>query len=391
MIDLLKKKWTPVFFVVLGIIILAVVVSLPSLQEKIEERPIRQAKIGSSEGFARAISPIPFTFPRDHGPHLEFQTEWWYYTGNLQADNGEKFGYQLTFFRRALQPATRLVERESAWATDQVYLAHFALTSIDKRQFRFSERISRGAAGLAGATGEPLFKVWLEDWRVEQLDEKSFKLRARDTGLDLELTLVEKKGLVFHGDRGLSQKGPEPGNASYYISQTRLETKGKLVLGQDVRFLVGESWMDHEYSTSALGKGQVGWDWFSLQISDQTELMVYTIRRADGTIDPFSQGTLIRSDGTTRTLNRDDFQIQKVNSWRSLKSNGVYPSGWLIRIPSENMELRITPRLEDQELMVSFVYWEGAVEVKGNSGIMAITGSGYVELTGYAHSMEGEF
>ena len=341
--------------------------------------------------FMRADGPRTLVFPRDHGAHEDFQTEWWYFTGNLSTAEGREFGFQLTFFRRGLLPLAQQLPRKSTWATDQVYLAHFALADVKGRRFQYFERFQRGAGGLAGAQGEPGFRVWLDDWRVEQTAERKYHLAAGEGDLRLELDLADVKGPVFQGDRGYSQKGDEPGNASYYISLTRLVSQGAVEVG-GVRYAVsGLSWMDHEFSTSALSQGQVGWDWFSIQLQDGSELMTYTIRREDGGVDPYSSGTVILPDGSTRRLGANDFTIRAEDSWESPHSGGVYPSAWVIEVPSEGLVLRVRPRLADQELNVSFIYWEGAVRVEGEKEGVRIEGSGYVELTGYAQSLENTF
>lgn len=341
--------------------------------------------------FMRADGPRTLVFPRDHGAHEDFQTEWWYFTGNLSTAEGREFGFQLTFFRRGLLPLAQQLPRKSTWATDQVYLAHFTLSDVKGRRFQYFERFQRGAGGLAGAQGEPGFRVWLDDWRVEQTAERKYHLAAGEGDLRLELDLADVKGPVFQGDRGYSQKGDEPGNASYYVSLTRLVSQGTVEVG-GVRYAVsGLSWMDHEFSTSALSQGQVGWDWFSIQLQDGSELMMYTIRREDGGVDPYSSGTVILPDGSTRRLGANDFTIRAEDRWESPHSGGVYPSAWVIEVPSEGLVLRVRPRLADQELNVSFIYWEGAVRVEGEKEGVRIEGSGYVELTGYAQSLENTF
>lgn len=341
-------------------------------------------------GFARADEPRSFTFPEDFGPHPKYQTEWWYYTGHLQTADGRQFGYQLTFFRRALAPAGMRVERPSAWATDQIYMAHFALTDVAGEAFYAFERFSRGAAGLAGAQALP-YRVWLEDWHVEQNEDGSFHMQAAVDGISLDLTLSEEKAPVLQGEAGYSQKGPAAGDASYYYSQTRLATRGSLSLNGDSFDVEGLSWKDHEFSTSALTAEQQGWDWFSIQLDNGYELMVFQLRHRDGSLDPFSSGTLVAPDGSTTHLALDDFSIEALDAWRSPHSGASYPMGWRIRVPSADLELELQPLLRDQELGLSFVYWEGAVEVGGSFGGAAVTGQGYVEMTGYLEAMGGQF
>lgn len=341
--------------------------------------------------FERATSVREFEFPLDHGSHNEFQTEWWYYTGNLTATSGEQFGFQLTFFRRALLPLKERLERETSWATEQIYLAHFTLTDVENEQFHFAERFSRGASGLAGANVDPWFTVWLYDWEVNQLGENDFVLRARNNEIGISLQLADVKGPILHGDSGLSQKGPQPGNASYYISQTRLIASGAVQIGDTEYLVEGTAWMDHEFSTSALSADQIGWDWFSIQLNGDREIMAYTIRKENGDLSPYSNGTIIHPDRSTQSLGVGEFIIKSGGNWESPNSGATYPSGWTLEIPSEGIELRITPLLEDQELVVSFIYWEGAVEVEGTWGGNPVSGRGYVELTGYAGSMAGQF
>ena len=340
--------------------------------------------------FTRAEGAHTFIFPLDMGSHPDFQTEWWYYTGNLATQSGRQFGFELTFFRRALASPDELAPRSSDWATSQVYLAHFTLTDVAAGQFHAFERYERGAAGLAGAQPAP-YKVWLQDWSVSLAAPNEYHLQASQNGMQLDLQMKDLKGPVLEGDHGLSQKGPEPGNASYYYSQTRLQTGGSIEVNGQTFIVSGLSWMDHEFSTSALGPNQVGWDWFSMQLDDGSELMLYNIRQKDGSADPFSNGTVIRPEGPTRQLKAGDFKIQVNSTWKSPLSGGTYPASWTVTIPSENLVLQIKPLIPDQELNLSIIYWEGAVQITGEKNGIKIAGKGYVELTGYAQSLAGNF
>jgi predicted secreted hydrolase len=339
--------------------------------------------------FARATAPRAFRLPKDHGPHFEFQTEWWYYTGNVSSADGRRFGFQLTFFRRGLSPGP---PPSSGLATNQIYFAHFALTDVAARSHRSAERFSRGAAGLAGADARP-FRVWLEDWKVESrnADGSSLHVRARDGGMLLDLELEARKPLVAHGDRGVSPKSDEPGNASYYVGYTRLAARGRIASNGEPVAAAGEAWFDHEWSTSALGPQAVGWDWWSLQLDDDRELMFFVIRRADGSAETASGGTLVARDGTTRRLRRDDVAVKVLERWTSPESRAEYPARWWLQVPSEGLALEISPRVSDQEMRTSFTYWEGAVQVEGVSRGRRVAGQGYVELTGYVRSMQGVF
>lgn len=337
---------------------------------------------GDDAGYARAFEPRAFSFPADHGPHPTFKTEWWYYTGNLHTADGRRFGFQLTFFRSAL--SAEPVKRASAWAAHQVFMAHFALSDIASQRFYAFERFTRAAQNLAGARGQP-FRVWLEDWSAEATDDDALPMRlsAAQDGIAIDLTLHSAKPPVLQGDRGLSQKGPEPGNASYYYSLTRMPTRGTLQIGEQRFDVQGLSWMDREWSTSALSRDQVGWDWFALQLDDGREIMFYQLRQRDGGADPLSKGSLVQADGTARLLTRDECLIEVLEHWQSPRSRVRYPSRWRIQIPTEQIELEVIPHIADQELDVSIRYWEGAVRIQGTTRRQPLTGHGYVELTGY--------
>lgn len=337
------------------------------------------------EGFLAALAPRAFTFPADHGPHAGFRVEWWYFTGNLRTAEGRRFGYQLTFFRHQLRPMP--LPRPSAWAAHEVYMAHFALTDAAGGAFHHAERFSRAALGLAGATAEP-FRVWLEGWSAEAIaaEMPPLRLLAREGEVAIDLELSPGKPLVLQGEGGRSQKGPEPGNASYYYSLTRLPTRGAIVVGGRRFEVAGSSWMDREWSSSALSPGQVGWDWFAVQLDDGRDLMFYQLRHGDGHQDPASRGTLVAADGTARTLLPSELELTPRGSWQSPESGATYPAGWRLALPAEQVELTLTPLLPNQELRGTFIYWEGAVEVSGTEEGRPIRGVGYVEMTGYGES-----
>ena len=356
-------------------------------------------------GYARATGIRDFVFPEDHGPHPDFRTEWWYVTGNLTAESGREFGFQFTIFRSALAPTPP--GGPSDWATNQAYMGHFAVTDVTGEAFRAAELFARGSGGLAGARTAPL-RVWIEDWVLESVspddgatgagrgeapqetvedDDTAFPLRlaAEAEGLMLDLVLESGKPRVLQGDRGLSQKGPEPGNASYYYAHTRMPARGELAW-EDERYRVsGLTWMDREWSTSALSEGQVGWDWFALQLDDGWEMMVYQLRREDGTADPLSDGVLIDPQGRRIPLEwGEDITVTPTDRWASPVDGAEYPSGWRIQVPDRGWDLTVEPTVRDQELRLAFRYWEGAVRVRGTGeGATPVEGRGYVELTGY--------
>ncbi len=343
-----------------------------------------------SSGFSRAIDPREWRFPQDFGAHPDFQTEWWYYTGNVAADDGRRFGYQFTIFRRALTPQS--VESDSEWRSNQLYMAHFAVTDVTGDAFYHDERFSSAGAGLAGAEVEPDYRVWLTDWQVTGMnaDDTQTQITAATDQVGVDLTLDQTKLPSLQGDQGLSAKGAEAGNASYYYSLTRLATSGTITIG-DQRFSVsGATWMDHEFSTSALGTDARGWDWFGLQLDDDRELMVGQIRLTAGGIDPYFGGLLVQPDGTTEYLAPESIQIDSTATWTSPHTGATYPAGWSITITPTNgdpLHLALTPQIADQELNGSGIaYWEGTVSITGDA-----TGYGYAELTGYADAMTGRF
>ncbi len=335
--------------------------------------------------FETVHGPQELSFPKDHGPHLDYQTEWWYYTGNLEAESGERFGYQLTIFRRGLAPGE--TQRESTFATNQIYFGHLALTDIGEREHVALERFERGSVGLAGASGDP-FVVTLGDWTVRSLDDAGSQVRlsASEEGIGFDLELTATSPIVEHGEQGFSRKGEAEGNASYYLSFTNMQTQGTLEVGDRVFEVSGSSWFDHEWGTSFLGPETTGWDWFGLQLEDGRELMLYHFRTQDGRIERVSGGTLVEANGESRWLTADEFDIVPITTWTSRVTGTTYPSGWEISIPNEGLELIVEPWVKDQEMRLNLEYWEGAVRVSGT-----VTGQGYVELTGYSGSMQGLF
>jgi predicted secreted hydrolase len=352
---------------------------------------------GDTAGFARATVPRPFTFPADHGPHPEFRTEWWYFTGVLTArganQGNRRFGYQLTIFRQALAP--NAPARDSAWAARDVYMAHLAVTDVQGRRFAAFERIARGGLALAGAQAEP-FRVWVEGWQMRGPETGGdifpLTLHARATAektapreVEIALDLRGGRGPLLQGDRGLSAKGPEAGNASYYYSMTRIGTSGAITLDGERFEVRGSSWLDREWSTSALGPDLTGWDWLSLQLIDGRDLMLFRLRRRDGTAAPESRATLIESDGKTRVFGADAFGFVPEKDWRSPHTGARYPVRARVTIPDAKVDLLVNPLLVDQELRLSVRYWEGAVVAKGTGpdGTF-LAGTGYLELTGYS-------
>lgn len=333
-------------------------------------------------GFARALTPRAFTFPADHGPHPEFRNEWWYVTGNLDDEDGQRFGFELTIFRFALAPT--VPASESAWRTNQVFIAHLAVTDAGNERFYVAQRYSRGAVGLAGAQAQP-FRVWIDDWEMAELSPASWRLRASDTEFGINLELTSMKPPVLNGVDGLSQKSADRGNASYYYSITRLQTEGTFRIGERTYRVSGLSWLDREWSTSGLAADQAGWDWFALQLGDGSELMLYGLRKTNGMRDAASAGMFVAADGIASHLNDNDVEVTVLDTWVS-PEGGTYPARWLLRAPILGLELTVTPVLADQELFTTVRYWEGAVDIAGKRDGLPVEGRGYVELTGYARS-----
>ena len=385
------KPTIPHFILHLWIVILVVIVSANFVDAQRTSASVSDTLSSKAdERFARVLEPMTFQFPRDHGAHPEYQIEWWYYTGNLHTNDGKAFGYQLTFFRFALTP--QMPERASHFATNQVYMGHFAITDAANNEYFCFERRSRGAGGLAGATGDPTYKVWLEDWSATETEPGVMHLCVPSTSdsiemepqIGLSLDLRQTRPPILQGDRGLSQKGPEPGNATYYYSLVGLETTGKVTINGKTVDVSGISWMDHEFGTSFLGEGFVGWDWFSLQLEDSTTLMLYCLRRSDQSCDPQTfEGTIIHPDGRQLRIGTKDFTLTSTRQWRSPESGATYPSGWQITFPELSIFLQVEPLIPNQEFRASFTYWEGAVRVSGQIDGAAVNGQGYVELTGY--------
>lgn len=341
---------------------------------------VNEALTARNTGFKRVTEPRQFSFPADHGPHFEYATEWWYYTGNLTTADGRRFGFQLTFFRSGLNPNPP--QRASDWATSNVYMTHFALTDVSGAKFYAQDRYNRDGAGLAGAQAAP-FRVWNGNWQAGGDPMQGTRLQAAQGAVAIDLTVRSAKPPVLQGDKGLSQKSAESGNASYYYSLTRMATDGMITINGQPFKVTGLSWMDREWSTSALAPNQIGWDWFALQLSDNTDLMYYQVRLKDGGIEPLSKGSLTAANGSSTPITRDEMTIEVLDYWTSSYSGAKYPSRWRLTIPKQQLTLEIAPYLADQELPLRVVYWEGAVRFTGTRAGQPISGTGYIEMTGY--------
>jgi predicted secreted hydrolase len=323
--------------------------------------------LAASTPYRVALPGYHYEFPRDHFNHPDFQTEWWYYTGNLQTPEGRHFGFELTFFRIGVD---RNSKPASVWDVRDVWMAHLALSDIDGNRFLHTERFNRSGAGIAGADLAQA-RVWNGNWQTQwQPDFKSQTLTAVDEKFSFDLTLKTEKPPVIHGANGVSQKSEGEGHASHYISFTRLISSGVIVLEGKKFAVTGLSWMDHEFFTEQLSPEQNGWDWFSLQFDDGTELMLFRLRHEDGTADNFSAGTFIDKQGRATNLTHNDFTAIPGKTWH------IYPVEWKLKVPKLGIDVSISTRLPQQELTGRVTYWEGAIEITGNR-----KGAGYLEMT----------
>ncbi len=340
--------------------------------------------------FSTVTGPCRLQFPIDHGPHPGYRTEWWYYTGNVQSETKDNYGFQLTFFRTQIVPPEaekNWPEPSSAWRTKQLYLAHAALSDLTSKRHLYSEKVAREFPGIAGAfQNNNNTNVKIENWLLE-LTPAMHRLIAATDDFSFNLTLIPLKPPVLHGKNGYSRKGKFPESASCYYSFTRLETLGEINLNGKTFSVTGLSWMDHEFSSAPLESDLAGWDWFSLQLSDGTELMVYLLRRKDGALSGVSSGTFVDISGKVIHLPFNSFKVDELETWKSVRSGACYPSRWRLRVFSLSLDLTIVPNLADQEMRTSestgVTYWEGSISFHGNSKGKPVKGQGYVELTGY--------
>jgi predicted secreted hydrolase len=335
--------------------------------------------------FEIARAPYQYAFPRDHGAHFAYQSEWWYFTGHLRSPGGRRFGFELTFFRFGIRPGLVKIEPGmSQWHGSEVYPVHFAVTDVDGKSFVHYERFARSALGMASSR-EGELDVAVDDWFVR--GDGPIRMHAAAEGTALQLEQRPLKAPAIHGVGGISKKAACRSCASHYYSLTRLATRGTVVVAGRRFSVDGISWMDHEFGSDELQADQAGWDWFSVQLDDGRELMLYRLRQRDGSITPESSGSVVGRDGSVRHLRLADFSVEPLGSWRSPHTGGTYPSGWRVRVPSESLDVRVTPQLLDQELddaQIGVAYWEGACDVTGTDRGAPVNGASYVELTGYA-------
>ena len=338
--------------------------------------------------YQQALPGYRYEFPRDHFDHPDYKTEWWYYTGNLKSADGHRFGFELTFFRQAV---SRDNQPTSDWDVRDLYLAHLALSDIDGKRFYHTERLNRAGPGIAGVSLQAQ-KVWNGNWRA-QWSNGDQHLQAIAANFSIDFVLHSEKPPVIHGQNGISRKGAADGNASHYISFTRLLTSGSITLSGISYNVTGTSWMDHEFFSGGLGKDEVGWDWLSVQLDDNTELMLYRLRHKDGSVDPFSSGTYVDATEKTTFVSQRDFSMTPSGAtYLSPATKASYPIAWRVAIPSLSLDLQITTLLPSQEMTtprdIGLSYWEGAIDIKGTQHDAAISGMGYLEMTGYAKPLQ---
>lgn len=327
-----------------------------------------------------------YEFPRDHHAHPEFKTEWWYLTGNLEADGGRRFGFQLTFFRQGVR---RGEKAQTRFEVNDIKLAHFAVTDIVQGKFRHAQKVSRGAFGEAGfSDGERI--AWIDGWELVATGAGRFRIAARDNDFALSLDLAARKPPVFHGENGVSQKAEGEGRASHYYSFTRLEASGTLELEGKDTAVRGLAWFDQEWASNQLTDEQAGWDWFSLQLDNGCELMLFQIRLKQGGRDAFSHGTWVDAEGKSTPIKNADFDLLPGRLWRSRETRGEYPVEWRIRIPKLGLDVAVEAAIDGQELVPQPIsYWEGSVVAKGTIAGKQTRGRGYLEMTGYAGGLVG--
>lgn len=354
---------------------------------------LAEAVLGPASTLRDGTEHAGVELPRDLYAHAEAQTEWWYYTGHLLTDTGRRIGFELVFFKRRTD-LDRFGVVPLRLIGNPLYLAHFALTDESRGRFRYEHR--KSANGLfdpaARADSRRLY-LRLGDWTVREAHGLHLLHATLDGGrLVFEAALRPSKPAALNGREGAGVSFKDHGEASRYFSYTRMEAEGDLTLDGVTERFRGEAWMDREFGTWATTQGQKGWDWFSIQFEDRTELMVYHIRDAQNRPSNFSSGTFIDAEGRGTHLSREDFELEPTGHWRSPHTGANYPSGWRLRVPRAGVDVTVTPVIKDQELdtrgTTMIVYWEGACEVAGRRNDADINGRAYVELVGYDRSHE---
>jgi predicted secreted hydrolase len=336
-----------------------------------------------------ALPGYQYEFPRDHFSHPEYDTEWWYFTGNVKAADGHEFGFEVTFFRAHPDEQNHDSVRNPVWNADQIYIAHFALSDITAGKFYHQERLNRPGPGIAGVDASQRI-IWNGNWQVRWLsfDPIEQELEAVDQDTQIRLKLKSRKPIVINGRNGVSQKGQLRGEASHYYSLTRIAASGNLAVHGKKYEVAGLAWMDREFFSNVQGSRTQGWDWMCIQLDTNEDLMLYRLRLKDGSISPYSSGTFVDAQGKAEFLDNSKFSLDPLRTWHSPISSSDYPIEWNISIPSKSLALHLTTPLPQQELdnRVTESYWEGAVRYNGTEAGKKTGGIGYLEMTGYDRS-----
>ena len=335
---------------------------------------------------AFALPARTLVFPRDHGAHPDFQSEWWYLTGSAMAGT-RRLGFQVTFFRKRVEATQGMTSR---FAAKQLIVAHAAVTDVQGKKLWHDQRIDRAGFGISQADASDTAIV-LGDWRLaRQSANGSYRaqIHARDFALDLQFT--PSQGVLLQGHNGLSRKGPDEKQASYYYSQPQLQTTGSIrVQGQQLQLQDGTAWLDHEWSQELLHPDAVGWDWIGINLFDGASLMAFQLRQKDG--------SALWTGGTYRAAARSaqphiaspgEVQFQAVRGWKSPLTGATYPVQWLVRTPADYYTVKalLDNQESDSRASTGIVYWEGLCELSNSNG--SVVGRGYLEMTGYAGALK---
>ena len=330
----------------------------------------------AAEGYPDVTRGRALEFPRDHGAHPEYRTEWWYVTGWLRDGAGRELGFQVTFFRNRPRIAE---ENPSAFAPQQLLLAHAAIADPARGRLLHDQRAARAGFGLAEAR-EGSTDVHIDDWSLA-LSGQAYRARIPAREFALDLTFAPTQAVLLQGEGGFSRKGPAPEQASYYYSRPQLAVSGEIEREGRREPVQGSAWLDHEWSSEYLAAEAAGWDWIGINLADGGALMAFRIRaKAGGAF--WAGGALRTPDGRRRILAPREVRFEPLGSWRSPRSEVTYPVA--MRVRAGELEVELEPLMDDQELdsraSTGTIYWEGAVRaVQGGR----LAGRGYLELTGY--------